>query len=211
MVEAGASKYTWRQAGDEIDVDFPVDAEVNTKAVKCVFGLQKINLQVNGETLFDGELCGVIDPEESSWSLEGKGEKRKIVINLAKGSKTWPALSFEEAKESSKDFEVVGLEDVSERVETNEKLEVELEIKFNNLKKEKGIEHVDTLDCFFELFDNCIQLYRLNKMSNYLATIVPHCRTRTDRFKLKAIQALGFVRWKQNEFQEALGTFFGRF
>ena len=83
--------------------------------------------------------------------------------------------------------------------------------EINNLKKEKGIEHVDTLDCFFELFDNCIQLYRLNKMSNYLATIVPHCRTRTDRFKLKAIQALGFVRWKQNEFQAALGTFFERF
>ncbi len=51
-----------------------------------------------------------------------------------------------------------------------------------------GLEDETTLECFFALFDNCIQLYRLNKLSTYLEEVVPACRKRTDKYKLKAIR-----------------------
>ncbi|CAE8665969.1 unnamed protein product, partial [Polarella glacialis] len=65
----------------------------------------------------------------------------------------------------------------------------------------------ETLNTFFALFDNCIQLYRLNKLSDYLEEVVPVCRKRNDKFTMKAIQALSFVRWKQSRFREALPLF----
>eukprot|EP00400_MALV-I_sp_L67-5_P000292 gene292-1057_t len=202
-------KYTWKQAGEEIDIDFRVDADVSSKQIKCKFETRRMSLTVKGETVFSSDLAGAIDPDESSWSLEGSGDKRKLIVNITKtATKEWPALSLEEAKAKHDDFTVVGLEfENEERVENQEGAEKELEAKYLMLKQEKGIEDEKVLECFFELFDNCIQLYRLNKMSKYLEEIVPHCRTRNDKYKLKAIQALGFVRWKQSEFREALGLF----
>ena len=48
---------------------------------------------------------------------------------------------------------------------------------------------------------------RLNKLSEHLEEIVPVCRKRTDDYKIKAIQALAFVRWKQSKFREAIPLF----
>jgi hypothetical protein len=36
--------------------------------------------------------------------------------------------------------------------------------------------------------------------SRYLDEVVPACRRRTDDFKLKAIQALAFVRYKESRY-----------
>merc|ERR1719326_1176674 len=44
-------------------------------------------------------------------------------------------------------------------------------------------------------------------LSDYLAVVVPECRKRDDKYKLKAIQALAFVLWKQSKFREALPLF----
>ena len=110
MVTVGSNDhggYTWRQAGDEIDIDFPVQESISTKQVKCKFESRRMSLVVDGKKLFSSELCGIIDVDESSWSLEGTGEKRKVVVNIAKGAnKEWPALSLEEAKSQKQDFEV---------------------------------------------------------------------------------------------------------
>jgi len=82
-----------------------------------------------------------------------------------------------------------------------------LEARYKKLKEEKGLQSEDTLQTFFALFDNCIQLYRLNKLSDYLEEVVPACRKRDDKYRLKAIQALAFVKWKQSHFREALPLF----
>eukprot|EP00971_Amphidinium_carterae_P233399 4632284-Amphidinium_carterae.1 len=37
--------------------------------------------------------------------------------------------------------------------------------------------------------------------------VVPVCRKRADKYKLKGVQALAFVRWKQSKFREALPLF----
>ena len=63
------------------------------------------------------------------------------------------------------------------------------------------------LNAFFEFFNIGIQLYHLNKLSGYLKDVVPVCRARGDSFKLKAIQALAFVLWKQQSLQEAVTLF----
>merc|ERR1719401_2381461 len=108
------------------------------------------------------------------------------------------------------DFNVMNLEhddDDPERVEEQEENERKLEARYKKLLADKGLQDESTLDTFFALFDNCIQLYRLTKLDGYLAEVVPACRTRTDKYKLKAIQALSFVRWKQSRFREALPLF----
>merc|ERR1719401_321360 len=108
------------------------------------------------------------------------------------------------------DFNVMNLEhddDDPERVEEQEENERKLEARYKKLISEKGLDHESTLETFFALFDNCIQLYRLNKLSEYLEEVVPICRKRSDKYKLKAVQALAFVRWKQSKFREALPLF----
>jgi hypothetical protein len=40
----------------------------------------------------------------------------------------------------------------------------------------------------------------LNGSSRYLDEVVPACRRRADDFKLKAIQALAFVRYKESRY-----------
>ena len=45
------------------------------------------------------------------------------------------------------------------------------------------------------------------ELSGYLKDVVPVCRARGDSFKLKAIQALAFVLWKQQSLQEAVTLF----
>merc|ERR1719428_1964861 len=114
------------------------------------------------------------------------------------------------SNELDENFDVMQLEhddDDPERVEEQEENERKLEARYKKLKDEKGIDHDETLNTFFALFDNCIQLYRLNKLSDYLADVVPVCRKKGGKYKLKAVQALAFVRWKQSKFREALPLF----
>ena len=95
----------------------------------------------------------------------------------------------------------------AEDAELQQAQEVELEGAFNTLREEKGLDDEATLNAFFEFFNIGIQLYHLNKLSGYLKDVVPVCRARGDSFKLKAIQALAFVLWKQQSLQEAVTLF----
>lgn len=162
----------------------------------------------------DSELAGRVTPDDCFWALEGSGASRKLVLTLTKKKNgSWRALTKDEESDLpekstlDEDFDVMTLEhddDDPERVEEQERNEKILEARYAKLKSEKGLNHEETLQTFFALFDNCIQLYRLNKLSDYLEDVVPVCRKRDDKYKLKAIQALSFVRWKQSKFREAL-------
>jgi len=87
------------------------------------------------------------------------------------------------------------------------KQEKRLETRLNHLRETLGLEHSDTLDCFFELFDVWIGLYRLNKCSTLLKEVLPICRKKGDPYELKAVQATAFTLWKQSRFSEALELF----
>jgi tetratricopeptide (TPR) repeat protein len=97
-------------------------------------------------------------------------------------------------------------EDV-EDAELQQAQEVQLEAKFNALREVRGLDDEGTLSAFFDFFNIGIQLYHLNKLSGYLKEVVPVCRQRGDSFKLKGIQALAFVLWKQQHLDEAVKLF----
>jgi len=170
-----------------------------------------------GTLVFNKELSNKVVVDESYWSLEGTGEHRRLAVTLCKKKQVkWKFLLKEEEEalpaknELDDDFDIIGLEhddDDPERVEEQLENEKKLEARYRKLVTEKGLDHEDTLQTFFALFDNCIQLYRLNKLSAFLDEVYPVCRDRTDKYKLKAIQALAFVRWKQSRFREALPLF----
>lgn len=210
--ESSDGKYSWSQSDSEVTIKFPLDEGTQKDKVKVNFASAGLKVQVANAKLMDIELSGKVVPDDCDWALEGSGASRQLVVTLGK-RKTgkWPVLCKDDECENvdvlDDAFDVMKLEhddDDPERVEEQERNEKMLEARYAKLKSEKGLNHEDTLQTFFALFDNCIQLYRLNKLSDYLEDVVPVCRKRDDKYKLKAIQALAFVRWKQSKFKEAL-------
>mmetsp|Transcript_18934 Transcript_18934/g.30715 ORF Transcript_18934/g.30715 Transcript_18934/m.30715 type:complete len:933 (+) Transcript_18934:48-2846(+) len=207
--------YEWSQTDAEITVRFPLEGSVQKEKLKVNITAASLKVLCGDSCSFNTELSGKVVVDESFWSIESAGDTgRELVVSLCKKkSGKWKVLTKDEEGDLPEksvlddDFDVMNLEhddDDPERVEEQEQNEKKLEARYAKLKSEKGMNHEDTLQTFFALFDNCIQLYRLNKLSDYLEDIVPVCRKRTDKYKLKAIQALAFVRWKQSKFREAL-------
>lgn len=206
--------YEWSQTDSEITVKFPLSDGITKDKIKVNIAAASLKVQFGADVVFKADLSGKVIDDESFWSIEGSGESRQLIVSLCKKkSGKWQVLTKDEEADLpeksvlDEDFDVMNLEhddDDPERVEEQEQNEKKLEARYAKLKSEKGMNHEDTLQTFFALFDNCIQLYRLNKLSDYLEDIVPVCRKRTDKYKLKAIQALAFVRWKQSKFREAL-------
>eukprot|EP00927_Polykrikos_kofoidii_P021268 TRINITY_DN20184_c0_g2_i1.p1 TRINITY_DN20184_c0_g2~~TRINITY_DN20184_c0_g2_i1.p1 ORF type:complete len:416 (-),score=86.59 TRINITY_DN20184_c0_g2_i1:18-1265(-) len=98
-------------------------------------------------------------------------------------------------------------EAVEELVELQLVEEARLEQLFNEKKAERGLDDEETLEVFFKLFDMWIQLYRLNKSEEALTEILPICRNRGGKLRIKAVQALAFTVWKQSKFQQAIELF----
>jgi len=208
----------WSQTDSEVSVNIAVDASITTGKLKVKMESKRLAITVNGEEILDKELSGRIVVDDSYWSLEGSGENRMLIVTLAKkqAAKKWGCLLQEEEDTLPEkdacdaDFDIMNLEhddDNPERVEEQLENEKKLDLRYAKLKAEKGLDDEDTLATFFALFDNCIQLYRLNKLSDYLEEVVPSVRKRSDKYKLKGVQALAFVRWKQSRFREALPLF----
>mmetsp|Transcript_79613 Transcript_79613/g.165369 ORF Transcript_79613/g.165369 Transcript_79613/m.165369 type:complete len:941 (-) Transcript_79613:78-2900(-) len=217
MSSSSSQKYEWSQTDGEVVVRVRVGTMAKDK-IKVKMEAAQLTIVVAGESILKDALAYRIEPDDSFWSIEGEGDTRTLVISLAKkkDKQQWRGLTKEEeesvpgADVMAPDFDVLALEhddDDPERVEEQEQNEIKLEARYKKLLEEKGIDDEATLQTFFALFDNCIQLYRLNKMYTYLQDVVPACRKRNDKYKLKAIQALAFVLWKQSKFKEALPLF----
>lgn len=86
-----AEHYTWRQTEDEVEVTFKKEGltKDDKKAVKVVFGRQKLKVEVKGDVLLDTALNMPTTCDESTWTLmDGI-----LQVNLAKAdSETWPDL-----------------------------------------------------------------------------------------------------------------------
>mmetsp|Transcript_35591 Transcript_35591/g.83186 ORF Transcript_35591/g.83186 Transcript_35591/m.83186 type:complete len:972 (+) Transcript_35591:110-3025(+) len=210
--------YEWSQSDSEITIKVPLPEGVGKEKVKVKYEAAHVLISIAGSKVIDDDLHAKIDVDDSYWQLESaSGGGKQVVVTLCKKKAVqWKVFlksdeaSLPQMSELDENFDVLALEhddDDPERVEEQLENEKKLEARYKKLKEEKGLDHEETMKTFFALFDNCIQLYRLNKLSDYLEEVVPACRKRTDKYKLKAIQALAFVRWKQSKFKEALPLF----
>lgn len=210
-------RHEWTQTTAEVTVKFLLESGVGKDKVRVKIETSRLTVSVAGVPVFNEEMSAKVSPDDSYWQIEGNDAGKTLVITLSKRKAAdWRTLTRGEEEVLPKTdvlddgFNVSNLEhddDDPERVEEQLENEKKLEARYQKLFSEKGLDSEDTLETFFALFDNCIQLYRLNKLSDYLEEVVPACRKRTDKYKLKAIQALSFVRWKQSRFKEALPLF----
>uniref|UniRef100_A0A914XFM7 CS domain-containing protein n=2 Tax=Plectus sambesii TaxID=2011161 RepID=A0A914XFM7_9BILA len=83
----------WWQTVDEVHIEASLDEPVTTKDLAIVIKNNRISLTVKGKVFFQGELCKVIQADESTWTLE---DKKLIRILLAKANpgadNLWSAL-----------------------------------------------------------------------------------------------------------------------
>jgi len=85
--------------------------------------------------------------------------------------------------------------------------ESRLEAKVEALKGSHGAADDRTLKKVFQLANNLIAQYKLNKVEALLEEFMSVCNERGGDWYIKAIQALGFCRWKQYKLHDALALF----
>jgi len=82
----------------EVTVTVPVPAATARSDVDVCIQATSLRIAVKGHSIqpavLDGELTGAVDLEASSWSLEGSGDKRRVVLELEKkmGGFMWDRL-----------------------------------------------------------------------------------------------------------------------
>jgi tetratricopeptide (TPR) repeat protein len=98
-------------------------------------------------------------------------------------------------------------EERPERVEEQLEEERDLEARVAALRLDPGLKDPAAMDVVFDLFNIWIGLYRLNKTDALLQEVAPLCEELGGPYHIKAIQMLGFCRWKQYRYAEALELF----
>eukprot|EP00392_Amoebophrya_sp_AT5.2_P004527 g4535.t1 len=228
--QMSASVYQLQQNDAELLLEFNFPKALPTSKIACVIKPNALKVSIDGCTKFDDELIGKVDVDESCWQVErdkkDPDNSKLLQVTLVKQSvgKSWKCVGKKEADElrttaasslgsGASDLRLMSVnalnpDDDEENALKNENDEKILEAAFLDLRKKEGLKSEKTLDKFFELFDNSIQLYRLNMLAKYLEEIVPVCRNHPNsKYKLKGIQAYAFVLWKKNQFREALPLF----
>lgn len=79
--------YTWEQDELEVTIKVPVPADVTAKNISWYLMPKRATLAVNGNTVFEGELCANVNSEDSNWELERdptRAEGKRIVVTLIK-------------------------------------------------------------------------------------------------------------------------------
>jgi len=84
---------TWKQEHDEVVIKIPTQCEgLKAKKVDVRFSCEKIGVTINGEMIFDRELGGRIDPNESTWELK-RDQGIELEVTLCKsGNVDWDFL-----------------------------------------------------------------------------------------------------------------------
>uniref|UniRef100_A0A7S1NH83 MalT-like TPR region domain-containing protein n=1 Tax=Eutreptiella gymnastica TaxID=73025 RepID=A0A7S1NH83_9EUGL len=99
------------------------------------------------------------------------------------------------------------MEGEKELVEDQLVQEKVLEEKVAKLRIQPGLNDPKSLEVVFELFSVWIGLYRLNKTDQLLQEVLPFCEQLGGTWHIKGIQMLGFCRWKQYRYADALELF----
>jgi len=95
MVEADPGEtpgaYTWTQSLEEVVVSVGCPKGTKSNQIKCKIRPNNLSLNIigieDGVIFADVVLFAPVDPEESNWSIEDRGEKRILSITMAKGKK----------------------------------------------------------------------------------------------------------------------------
>eukprot|EP00931_Biecheleriopsis_adriatica_P004575 TRINITY_DN10621_c0_g2_i2.p1 TRINITY_DN10621_c0_g2~~TRINITY_DN10621_c0_g2_i2.p1 ORF type:complete len:733 (-),score=170.33 TRINITY_DN10621_c0_g2_i2:170-2368(-) len=220
------SELCWEDGGEEILVSLPLPDGIRSQDVSCHIKQRFLDVTVAGGPGCAGNLYHDVDPANSCWFVEStpvpvlvegqeaKPEKKVLMISLTKrvaGHKwddLWSpgcqdAVQFAGSRvigSKEDDGDHQGQESVEDQLEG----ERVLEPQYLKLLSERGVDDEETLRVFFKLFDEKIQLYRLNDLDAYLQEVVPACRKRNDDFRIKGIQSLSLLRFKQCRHQECL-------
>lgn len=85
--------------------------------------------------------------------------------------------------------------------------EERLEAQMVALRREHGLADERTLKKVFKLLNVWIAQYQLNKVEGLVEEVMDTCREKGGDWYVKAIQAKGFCRWKQQRLDDALELF----
>lgn len=99
--------------------------------------------------------------------------------------------------------------DVSDPEET-EVREADLRDRLERCRSQYGMENGKTMDVTFKLLNCMIGQYKLNQTEELVTEIMPICvknKEEHSKWYIKAIQSLGFCKYKQYKFREALDLF----
>jgi hypothetical protein len=99
--------YDWSQTDEEVDVYVKVPPETRAKDVECTITSKKLKVVAQGEVIVDvrcaatvagvyrstaclpqGELYNQVQADDSTWQIDGKGDKTRVWITLFKKVKT---------------------------------------------------------------------------------------------------------------------------
>eukprot|EP00931_Biecheleriopsis_adriatica_P004573 TRINITY_DN10621_c0_g1_i1.p1 TRINITY_DN10621_c0_g1~~TRINITY_DN10621_c0_g1_i1.p1 ORF type:complete len:727 (-),score=198.99 TRINITY_DN10621_c0_g1_i1:228-2408(-) len=214
----------WEDSGEEVLVSLPLPVGVRSNDISCRIEQKFLDVTVAGGQGCSGDLYHDVDPSASCWFVEStpvlaedketKLDKKLLMISLTKrvAGRKWDKL-WSPGCQNDVQFagsRVIGSKEddgdnkAQESVEDQLEGERVLEPQYLKLLAERGVDDEETLKVFFKLYDEKIQLYRLNDLDAYLQEVVPACRKRKDDFRIKGIQALSLLRFKQCRHQECL-------
>ncbi|KAI8504358.1 NudC domain-containing protein 1 [Branchiostoma belcheri] len=83
--------YIWGQTTEDVSVKFTVDEGTTKSDIELILETKRIKLGVkNREPLLDGELCGAVDVEACTWTLDGK--ELELLLQKREEGPMWPAV-----------------------------------------------------------------------------------------------------------------------
>eukprot|EP00058_Branchiostoma_floridae_P026828 XP_002612319.1 hypothetical protein BRAFLDRAFT_80065 [Branchiostoma floridae] len=83
--------YLWGQTTEDVSVKFTVDEGTTKSDIELVLQNKGIKFGVkNREQLLEGELCGAVDVEASTWTLEG--QELELLLQKKEEGPMWPAV-----------------------------------------------------------------------------------------------------------------------
>lgn len=91
-----AEQLSWLQTMEDVIVNVPLAASIKTVDIKVKIQATQLSIAFAGVQICSDRLANTVDPDESTWTLEGAGESRCLAVSLAKvhdsSSKQWPCL-----------------------------------------------------------------------------------------------------------------------
>ncbi|CAD7704498.1 unnamed protein product [Ostreobium quekettii] len=65
----GDLHFDWTQTYDEVVVEFPIEAHVKSRDVRCKFNTHSISVSVGSKELLHGDLYQAMHPDDCVWEL----------------------------------------------------------------------------------------------------------------------------------------------
>lgn len=155
------------QTDEEVSLSFPLPDGCTKRDLKVTIKSNHLSILAKNETLFNDELLGKVDVDESNWQLDrDRDTKTNLTVTLAKlvAARKWRCAGKHEAEQLEKSMKEqsgsltlkcvndLNPDDTTEDAEKNEHDERVLEAEFLALRRKNGLDSRETLEKFFQLF-----------------------------------------------------------